>query len=80
VPVALAAHRQQNDLTSYLSSVGQEAESPFNALLGQKNQQVQDLPYHQKVAALQSHPAEADEVVMHDLVLQPVPEDPESED
>ena len=78
-PAGAEGYRQQGDLTNYLSSVGQQAESLFETLLGQKNNQVQDLPHFQKVAALQSHPAEADEVVMHDLVLQPVPEDEDQE-
>lgn len=61
-------------LTSYLSSVGKQAEDRFHTLLGQMNNrpEVQSLPYHQKVSALQSHQQSADEIVRNDLIHQPI--------
>lgn len=72
-PHVLAEQRRQGTLSNYLSSVGHQAASRFEALLSQKNNhpEVQDLPYQQRVERLQSHPQEANEVVMDEIVHQP---------
>lgn len=71
---ALLADKGEGGLTSYLSSVGSQAAEMYEHLLAGKNNdpQVQNLPYHEKVARLQAHRHEANEVVLHDLVHQPL--------
>ena len=39
--------------------------------------EVRDLPHQQKVRELQSRHHEVEELIRHDLILQPVPEDHE---
>jgi hypothetical protein len=76
-PDVLDQLRQSSDLNSYLSSVGEEAEQMYDDLmrLYQHSRHVQSLPHLEQVQALQSHRREADEVVRHDLIYQPLPED-----
>ena len=66
---------QPHDLTSYLSSVGEQASEMFLTLMMQyKNSpQIEKLPYQDRVQALQSRRREADELVRHDLIHQPLP-------
>lgn len=61
-------------LTNYLSSVGKQAQSQYEALLAQMNNdpQVQSLPYHQKVSAFQNHQQSAAEIVRANVIHQPI--------
>jgi hypothetical protein len=75
-PGLLAEMRQANpDLTSYLSSVGKEAEELHTTLMMQRQQspQYQSLPYPERVKDLQAFRHEADETVRHQLINQPLP-------
>jgi Transposon-encoded protein TnpV len=74
-PGVLDGLRQSGSLDSYLSSVGEEASQMFDHLMNQyhKSPEVQNLPYHDRVRALQSRRSEAQELVRHDLINQPVP-------
>ena len=73
-PDVLADLRQQGDLNSYLSSVGQQASDRFLTLMMQHNNspEVQKLQYQDRVMSLQSRRREADELVRHDLINQPL--------
>lgn len=68
-------HPGEASLTSYLSSVGQQASDLFDTLMMQTNSdpKVQALPYQERVSLLQSRRHEANEVVLHDVVHQPLP-------
>ena len=73
-PDVLAAIRRSGDLNSYLSSVGDQASDRFLTLMMQhKNSpEVAKLPYQARVTSLQSRRREADELVRHDLIHQPL--------
>ena len=66
-----------SDRPSYLYSVGSQASDRFHTLMSQYEQspEVKDLPYLQKVQALQSRRHEADEIVRDELIYQPLKED-----
>ena len=66
--------RKQSDPTSYLSSVGQEAEDRHLHLMLQHNnsKEVQKLPHLDRVRELQSRNQEVSELVRHDLIHQPL--------
>ena len=70
---------QQSDPTSYLSSVGQTAAEMYRHLMHQHHHKpaVQDLPHHLRVRELQSRHHEVEELIRHDLILQPVREESE---
>lgn len=72
-PSVLAEHQSRGQLSSYLSSVGHQAANRFESILSQKNNapDVQGLPFHQRAERLQSHPHEANEQVMDEIVHQP---------
>ncbi len=76
-PDVLEGLRRSGDLNSYLSSVGEQAEEMFDDLMRQylHSPHVQSLPHLKQVRALQSRRHEADEVVRHDLIYQPLKED-----
>ena len=65
---------QQKDPHSYLSSVGNQAAEMFRYLMHQykESKEVRSLPYHSQVRALQSRQREVEELVLHDLILQPL--------
>lgn len=65
------------DRRNYLSSVGSQASDRFDTLMRQYAQspEVKDLPYLQKVQALQSRRHEADELVRDELIYQPLKDD-----
>jgi hypothetical protein len=67
---------QQSDPHSYLSSVGQEAAESFGHQMAKfaNSREVQKLPHLERVRALQNHRESVLEQIMHDLILQPVPE------
>lgn len=75
-PDVLAGLRQQGNLNSYLSSVGDQASDQFLTLMMQyKNSpEVASLPYQDQVTSLQSRRHEADEIVRHELIHQPLPD------
>jgi hypothetical protein len=68
--------RGQKDPSSYLSLVGEQAEEMFEHLMIQYRNQpkVRDLPHLEKVRELQAFRHQADEMVRHDLIYQPLPE------
>ena len=74
-PRVLSGLRRSGSLNSYLSSVGQQASDRFLTLMMQyKNSpEIEKLPYQDRVQALQSRRREADELVRHDLIHQPLP-------
>jgi hypothetical protein len=55
--------------------LGQQAEELFSTLMFQyaNSPEVQKLPYLERVQALQSRHHEAEEIVRHDLIYQPLP-------
>ena len=65
-----------SDRQSYLSSVGEQANSMFLTLMRQYKESLekQKVPHLQLVQSLQSHRHEAEEVVLHDVIFQPLPE------
>ena len=65
------------DRTSYLSSVGEQAAEMYEQLMSRHNnsKEVQKLPHLERVRELQSHHHEVEEIIRHDLILQPVPEE-----
>lgn len=65
---------QSSDPQSYLSSVGSQASDRFQSLMMDYagSPQVKDLPYMEKVRALQSRRHEADEIVREELIHQPL--------
>ena len=73
-PKVLSELRRSGDLNSYLSSVGEQASDLFLTIMMQYNNspEVQKLPHLDRVQALQSRRHEADELVRHDLILQPL--------
>lgn len=68
---------QSSDRPSYLSSVGSQASDRFHSLMNEYEQspEVKDLPYMQKVQALQSRRHEADDLVQDELIHQPLKEE-----
>ena len=76
-PDVLAKIKAEGDLTSYLSLVGNQADDRYLSLLAQlgNDPEVQNLPFQEKAARLRSHPEIANEIVLHDLVHQPLAED-----
>jgi Transposon-encoded protein TnpV len=66
--------RGQKDPSSYLSLVGEQAESMFEHLMMQRRRQVQNLPHLEMVRELQAFRHQADEMVRHDLIYQPLHE------
>jgi Zn-finger domain-containing protein len=75
-PDVLAQLRRSGDLNKYLSSVGEQASDLFSTLMSQygNSSEVQKLPYLDRVQALQSRRHEANEIVLHDIVYQPLRE------
>ncbi len=71
----LQADKSEGGLSSYLSSVGQQAKDRYDTILAQSSNapDVQNLPYHDRVKALQSLPETANEIVLHEIVFQPAP-------
>jgi hypothetical protein len=69
--------RKQGDLNCYLSSVGEQASDLFSTLMSQyhNSPEIQKLPYLDRVKGLQSRRHEANEIVLHDIVHQPLRED-----
>ncbi len=65
---------QSSDRQNYLSSVGNQASDRFDHLMREYAQspEVKDLPYMQKVQALQSRRHEANEIVQAELIHQPL--------
>jgi hypothetical protein len=59
------------------SGLGQQATDLFDTLMRPcaQSPEVKKLPYMEKVQALQSRRHEANEVVLHDIVYQPLRED-----
>jgi len=73
-PAVLRDLEQSGDLSSYLSSVGEQASLMFGHVMAQyrHSKEVQDLPHLQQVQALQSRRHEAEEIVLHDVIFQPL--------
>lgn len=65
---------KQSNQKNYLSSVGEQATEMFDNLMMQYNNspEIQKLPYQERVMALQSRRHEAEEIVRHDLIYQPL--------
>lgn len=66
-----------SDRPSYLSSVGEQASDRFQSLMleYERSPEVKDLPYMEKVRALQSRRHEAEELVRDELIHQPLKAD-----
>jgi hypothetical protein len=66
----------QKDQSSFLSMVGEQAEEMFLHLMMQRANQpeVRKLPHLEKVRELEAFRHQADEMVRHDLIYQPLPE------
>jgi hypothetical protein len=72
-----ALHRKLSasaDLESHLRSVGNQASEMHQSMMAQAMKQTLDLPYMDRVTALQGHRQAAQELVRHDLIHQPVPD------
>jgi hypothetical protein len=76
-PDVLQKLRQCGQLTSYLSSVGQQAAEMYSDIMAKyrHSKEVQKLPHLEQVRALQSRQPEAEEIVRHDIIFQPLAED-----
>ncbi len=73
-PDVLEALQRSGDLISYLSSVGQTASERLEHAMSVhfSDPELQKLPFIEKVQELQSRQLEAEEVIRHDLIHQPV--------
>jgi hypothetical protein len=73
-PDVLAGLRQQNDLDSYLSSIGEQAESRFDHLMAEhgNSKAVQSLPHLERVSSLQNRQMEIEELIQDELINQPL--------
>jgi hypothetical protein len=73
-PDVLAALEEAGDLDDYLASIGETAsdrlDHAMRDLLNDKNHQ--SLPYLERVRALQNRQQETEEIIRHDLILQPI--------
>jgi hypothetical protein len=66
--------RGQKDPSGYLSLVGEQAEEMFGHMMMQRMHQVRSLPHLEKVRELEAFRHQADEMVRHNLIYQPLPE------
>jgi hypothetical protein len=66
----------QDDPTSYLSSMGRLAAESWRHQMHQfaKSREVQSLPHLDRIRALQNYQQAVEEQILHDHILQPVPE------
>jgi hypothetical protein len=62
------------DLESHLRSTGEQAAEMHRSMMGQAMHETRDLPYPERVQALQGHLQATQELVRHDLIHQPVPD------
>ena len=68
--------RGQSDADSYLSSVGQQAADMLEHLMiqAQHDPEVRKLQGPERARELRSRQLEAEELIRHDLIFQPLPE------
>jgi hypothetical protein len=78
-PDVLEGLRQSGDLSSYLSSVGTQASERLEDAMTQASRATGNLPYQERVTALQNHHQSAEEMIRHDLIHQPLREEAEQE-
>ncbi|OYV42342.1 MAG: hypothetical protein B7Z75_13255 [Acidocella sp. 20-57-95] len=74
-PKFLANLRQSGELESHLHSVGEQAAAMYETIMmqGSQTKAMQNLPFQQKLEALQSLQQSTQESVRNDLIYQPVP-------
>jgi len=72
-PDMLKELEQTGEVNTYLASIGQQASDLYQSILSQlqTSPELQNLPYHEKVARLQGLPHVADEVVRDEIIYQP---------
>jgi hypothetical protein len=70
----LAGLRQQNDLDSYLSSIGEQAKGHFLSLMAEhgNSKAVQSLPHLERVSSLANRRMEVEELIQDELINQPL--------
>jgi hypothetical protein len=73
LPHVLDQFRNEGDLNSYLSSVGQSASDQYFHLLAEMDNapEVQNLPFHERVVTLQNNQQSAEEIVRDKIIFQP---------
>jgi hypothetical protein len=73
-PKMLEKLRASGELLSYLKGIGEQAEEMYETLSAQM-QTSKNLPteYWARVKALEAIPVTVDEIVMSELILQPIP-------
>ena len=71
-PKLLKKLAQSNELPTYLYKVGKQADEMLSHMLSEEMHQTMNLPFHERVERLESLRASAEEIIRHDLILQPV--------
>jgi Transposon-encoded protein TnpV len=73
-PDVLASLRQQNNLDSYLSSIGEQARDRLGSLMAEhmNSAEVQKLPHLDRVRSLQNRRMEVEELIRDELINQPL--------
>jgi len=74
-PAFLANLVQSNSLSSHLHSVGEQAEEMHAGAMAMHNRKVQNLPHHQRVKELEILHQSMNEVVRHNLIYSPIPDE-----
>ena len=74
-PTVLEGLRQSGELDSYLFVVGDQANEMFMTLMKQDASSIvfQNLSHIERVQALHARQCEAEEIVRHDVIFQPLP-------
>jgi Transposon-encoded protein TnpV len=73
-PHVLEGLRRSGTLDSYLASIGETASERLEHVMSQHlaDKELQKLPHLERVRELQNRHQEAEEIIRHDLILQPV--------
>lgn len=74
-PDVLKGLSRSGDLPSYLSSIGEQASDRLDHAMAEHSRATANLPYQERVTELQSRQREAEELIQHDLINQPAPQE-----
>jgi hypothetical protein len=66
---------RSGDLESYLQEVGEQAEEMFDLEMSREQDRTKDLPFNQRVERLRNLQQSMMELIRHDLIYQPLPDD-----
>ena len=74
-PDLLAALEKSGDLQAYLSTTGEDAADSFRTMMAQTLRASQNLPYQKQMTMLQNGQESAEEIIRHEMIYQPLPEE-----